>query len=623
MSIKFHITKLIITGHNKVPAKIEFCKGLNVIAGPSNTGKSHILECIDFMFGGKTRPEEIPEAKGYDTIFLELETDSSFYTLKRSIEGGNFHIKEGSYISNEEYQEYKDILSNDANNISTFLLSLCGLENGIQLKTNSRNTKNRLSFRNIAGLILIDEEKVITKRSPIFSSGANTEETKEISLFNFLLTGADASNLVEIEDPKIRKSRIGGQIDFVSEMIERKELALENYKDLDVQDVEKKIEDIYEKLNLEYKTSQEKIDYLRNERSSFYVQLQDVESKLLFNNELLDRFRLLDSHYESDIKRLDFISEGSFLVNQLSDVNCPICGGSITEGHTHHLKSAYSQNANFDQSVLAELEKLKMKKVELNKTSIQIQADNKKLKSKRGAFREKIDEFDYSLQNSLEPVSATLKERLSQISNLKVRYNSFSALKSEIRLLNNRKQELLLQQKIKEKANSEILNFGGKINKFCEEIERVLKNWNFPDTKKIVFDPSTKVFDIILGGKKRSANGKGYRALTYTAFLYSLMNFSIKENGNHPGLFIIDSPLTTFKDIDLAEDEEYANERTESMELVRGVEDSFFSDLAIASKDKQVIIIENKIPKEELRSKINFIQFTRDKNHGRYGFFSV
>ncbi|WP_140323958.1 AAA family ATPase, partial [Vibrio parahaemolyticus] len=41
---------LAFTGPKKETASVSFGPGLNIIYGPSNTGKSSIVDAIDFMF---------------------------------------------------------------------------------------------------------------------------------------------------------------------------------------------------------------------------------------------------------------------------------------------------------------------------------------------------------------------------------------------------------------------------------------------------------------------------------------------------------------------------------------------------------------------------------------------
>ena len=44
------ITKLEVSGE-KGTSSIEFGEHLTIIAGPSDTGKSYIFKCIDYLFG--------------------------------------------------------------------------------------------------------------------------------------------------------------------------------------------------------------------------------------------------------------------------------------------------------------------------------------------------------------------------------------------------------------------------------------------------------------------------------------------------------------------------------------------------------------------------------------------
>ena len=68
------LKKLTVSGDNRIPSLIEFGDRLTVIAGPSDTGKSYIFKCIDYILGAendaKHQPLDLQE--GYDTIELEL-----------------------------------------------------------------------------------------------------------------------------------------------------------------------------------------------------------------------------------------------------------------------------------------------------------------------------------------------------------------------------------------------------------------------------------------------------------------------------------------------------------------------------------------------------------------------
>jgi hypothetical protein len=189
-NLGFYISKLHIIGTNKKVAKLEFFKGANMISGLSDTGKSYIFGCLNFMLGGGDVPKNIPEVKGYEDLYLEIKTFSGkVFTLKRKLKGGNFTFKE---VELEHYSNNgieKKLLAKHSNtnvdNISTFLLKLCGFKE-VFVRKDQRNSKRELSFRDIAKFTLIDEERIITEKSPIYFGSSCGKSLKIILL---LLSG--------------------------------------------------------------------------------------------------------------------------------------------------------------------------------------------------------------------------------------------------------------------------------------------------------------------------------------------------------------------------------------------------------------------------------------------------
>ena len=59
-------------GPNKEPAEYVFTPGLNILWGSSDTGKTFLVEAIDFMLGSGEELKDIPERVGYDRILLGL-----------------------------------------------------------------------------------------------------------------------------------------------------------------------------------------------------------------------------------------------------------------------------------------------------------------------------------------------------------------------------------------------------------------------------------------------------------------------------------------------------------------------------------------------------------------------
>ena len=191
----FRIRHLSFHGPGRPPASVNFGPGLNVLYGASDTGKSFVVDSIDFMLGGRPPLRDIPERVGYDHVLMGIETiDGQAYTLSRSADGGRFRLHEGAHLEPQaaemEGRELSDQHSDrNADNLSTFLLQLCGLS-GKRVRRNRVGDTNSLSFRNIARLLIVTETEITAQRSPL-SDGNPTADTPNFATFKLLLTGVD------------------------------------------------------------------------------------------------------------------------------------------------------------------------------------------------------------------------------------------------------------------------------------------------------------------------------------------------------------------------------------------------------------------------------------------------
>ena len=49
----YYIEKITVSGPGKKDSTVSFINGLNIISGPSNTGKTSIAKSIDYLYGSK------------------------------------------------------------------------------------------------------------------------------------------------------------------------------------------------------------------------------------------------------------------------------------------------------------------------------------------------------------------------------------------------------------------------------------------------------------------------------------------------------------------------------------------------------------------------------------------
>ena len=57
---RFYIEKLVVSGGGHKASVIDFRPGLNFVLGPSNTGKSLVMDCMDYVFGFTPKRTALP-----------------------------------------------------------------------------------------------------------------------------------------------------------------------------------------------------------------------------------------------------------------------------------------------------------------------------------------------------------------------------------------------------------------------------------------------------------------------------------------------------------------------------------------------------------------------------------
>ena len=213
---------IAFTGPKKKTAHVTFNSGLNVIYGASETGKSFLVEAIDFMLGSSRALRDIPERVGYETIFLGIEeANGSHFTLERAAAGGGFRCYDGLHITRPKDVEAKTLgqRHNPTNreNVSMFLLDKIGLA-GKRIRRNARGETNTLSFRNLAHLCLISEGEIQKEGSPI-ETGQFTSRTAELATFKLLLTGIDDSAVEPEEARRTKRLSRAAKIEVIDDLI--------------------------------------------------------------------------------------------------------------------------------------------------------------------------------------------------------------------------------------------------------------------------------------------------------------------------------------------------------------------------------------------------------------------
>lgn len=605
----FILNKLVILGGKDLKSELTFKKGLNVIVGPSNTGKSFAVECLDYMLGAKDKPELIDEIAGYEKIFLELQSnEGEIYTLERSLEDGKtgkYNCAFNDLKNNMKYEKLAQKHSKKSESISSFLLKLSGYDNTEQfVKKNKKNEVQRFTYRTFNHLTLIDELRILTKNSPIYSDN-NSQHTAELAAFKFILTRIDDSNTkTKINSNNNLNKIYQAKIETIDLLIKDLELEI---VDTEVEFTQSNVnEQITELIEISSALSKD-IQKNSDERKEVWQELQKVDSLLITNQEMLKRFYLLEEQYKNDKKRLLFLIEGEHYFSLLNFEQCPECNQKVDYSN----RECDHQINEVKHSYTIELEKITKHLVDLRATIVSMEEEKQFYSLEMDQLRTRFQIISMELDEQLTPKNEKLKKEIQDLLRRQKASEVVLQRKNTLnKMLNHKKQliDLLVDDKEDVKDDMKVhINLETYLEELCEDIKYYLSGWNYPGYTKIEFDEIEK--DIVISDKPRRTYGKGYRSIAYSAFILGVMKYCIENGLPHPRNVILDSPITSYKEGDSEE------EKTST-----DLQDNFFEFLVECENESQVIIFENKRPPLDTHGKINLVEFTKNENMGRYGF---
>jgi len=610
MQGRLKLTKLILAGENKKDAIINFKGGLNVIAGASDTGKSFAFECIDFALGSSSNPKTVPEMKGYRSVFLEIEDigQEEIFTLKRNFSEDE---KNEIFIYYSNYQE-KDaaeveklsVTHNAKKSLSKKLLNCCDCTYKYVMK-NTKGDTRAFTFRSFSPLIMINELRITARHSPIYhtDSRGSTFATPARTAFKTVISGIDYKKEEKKENTEIIKAKLKGKIEQLSQIID--EIRIENnelIKDTEDINAEKSIEIIELNKFIKEKSEEIKKYELDYKEIQTEIEIKNTELKHLLNNN--NKFVLLKKNYLSDLERLEFIYDAFDLTQQLVEVECPIC-------HSPMKVNEMEKSDDYYEALATEKIKIEVQLAELDETIKDLSDEIISKKQRISKLENYKEEITDNLNNNLGPIVAEKVKKVQELMDAQERINLITRNEKRINKYNT---EI---SKWQEKIDSTGQEKRKKIedlpeaytNELCKEIKFLLQGCDFIGKEgKIKYNNATE--DVEVGEKEKASYGKGARAIINSTFLIGIMNYCYKRNLCHPGIVVLDSPLTTYKE----KDKKDGDDET----ITKGTKEKFYEMLA-EQKNGQIIIFDNEEPSSTVKTKINYLHFSGDSTVGRKG----
>ena len=142
------------------------------------------------------------------------------------------------------------------------------------------------------------------------------------------------------------------------------------------------------------------------------------------------------------------------------------------------------------------------------------------------------------------------------------------------------------------------------VDKLSKAVKVFLESCKFENLLTVSFDKAD--MDIVINGKKKSSNGKGYNAYFNSVVAIVLSRYMNKEAKYSPDFLVLDSPILSLKE-------------TDSKKPSDTMRNTLFENIICSSSEIQTIIVENEIPNIDYGD-AKIIHFTKEIDTGRYGF---
>ncbi|WP_295268835.1 AAA family ATPase [Veillonella sp.] len=588
----FYIKELSILANDKV-SKLMFIPGVNIIYGPSNTGKSMILDCIDYMLGAKEhrfdaklkiQKNGIVIDNNGKSVYISRELNSTKLEVISNVEG----IKSQTYV-----------VSKGKNSINNLWLQLMEIPIGTKILSTQSGKTQGLSVRTIYHTFLIDEDRVQEKGS-ILKQRKGIGGKVGVPVLTALMYLGTGNNYLPKDsyiDPQIKRARDEGILELVNRgmgfLEDQKSLVDEEISLMDTDEIKKDIDLTINDISAAEGTLKEALESCR----SIGDELNKVIRQLSEDEVLLNRNELLLSQYKSDIQRLTFIAEGGISAKEIKPLSkCPFCNSEISP----------EQPIDYIDAIIAEEKNIEIQVKDLQSVQAALREEHDELEKKRKEKSTARNQVEERIRGELKPKIQQLRKQLDEYQK-SLQYAEMTSMIKKFSGFLRTERNAVENEEVEDVKFDAKEKFKEVFQKYLdEELEMLLKSCAYPDYVDSWFNFND--CDVVVNGHNKRSQGKGFRAYLNTIVAIAMQNCLVKMGNYHPALFIVDSPILSLKEKD----------SDDGIQLTGPMKSHLFQYFLNRKSSPQTIVIENELPAIDY-TKANLIQFTKDKNNGRYG----
>ena len=605
----YYIKKFVISSKNedgeKVVSAVDLAPGLNIVYGPSNTGKTLILDCVDFMLGGDARRLYKPALR-ITAVTMFLDVDGAELSMYRELDEAKKNdiivvskapgIDTGTYTVGTK--------TKDKDTISSLWLQLMGIDQEVKIIRQIEDSMEQtLTVRTFYHFFVINENRISGENS-ILKPGSQTF-TKNIpvpTITSLIYLAKELNYIAPADTPKtpskiIKLKRATAQniVDgSVNAIREREATGIQDDDLRSAAEIQTEINEILEQIS----AAEDSLKQTTDRDQKVTKKLIEISSAIAESTILKNRYDALRTQYESDMRRLTFIAEADLHRGRIPKLDhCPFCNGELPKEKTQSCLDA----------AIAEADKIELRIKDLQYADEALTNELLRLQSQKEGLLREQQQVQAAIRGELRPQVEALRDKLVVFTAALEKAKAKEMIRYFTEVLND--QLLRINE---EDEFSTDFDVRGKIREVLQSpLERllteILEKCNYDNYIGSRFDED--MCDVVVNGSEKLSQGQGFRAFLNTVMAFAVQEMLNEFNLHMPHLLVMDSPILSLKE----REENVGTEVTS--DSMRG---GLFQYMIDHEKNRQTIVLENEIPPLDY-SLANIVRFTRTPGKGRFG----
>jgi hypothetical protein len=616
---------------------VTFKGALNIISGEIATGKTSILDLIDYCFGATECPEYPEISRKATTALLEIEIDREVFTIERQLfskrQKENVHFCRIKELPLEHKMiEVSSSQKRGEESISSFILSKMGLGEIPLKEAPSQDISNVdiMSFRDVLWLCYLKRTRVAG--ADLLFEKTHMKENKLVQVFEVLfdlysnrsaVLGAELQSTQE--ETQERQQMEKTLLRFADSQGFLPLEQLEEDKKRLLQEIASK-KDRLDEIDKKISGSSELAKDLQAEVLGLRAELQKARTERRSLEKTLQRLLPLRAQYHEDISKLQFLNQAKTIFDPLSLVLCPMCLSPLAKDtgtkETCPLCGQMLQKNGSDVSVdvSREIRTIERKLNELIAYVGDLEERIKQNAKQDKQVSEKLAIASQKLDDTLKSfVSPYLSEREELVSSISVNQNEIQH-KDELVKVRKDIQEVTeaiirLQVRQKEIERNIAEERGKAINR--TELISSLSTTFFNQLQKVKFPKLTeaqideKLVPYVRGLRYNLLSSEGAINLSSICWFTSIFAEAIRRSMHHPGFLILDGVQSGIG-LGPRVDKEFQDES-----IVEGLY-SLLKEVSELDDECQLIVVDNHPP--EYMKKYVSVYYSRNPLKPPYGF---